>query len=265
MHTCLVGLANAGKSTALAALWFSVTERSQLCDWYLSNSDRPKDASKWTDLRDRWLSGEALTRTEHTPNLGVMNLKLSKNAGDEKLDVVVPDIAGDDFQKLYETGRFPKKHGEIIAKSNHIVLFVHVDNYDHPVKLKAPKETGTTSKALPLQKAWHPEDMYPGSRIVAMMRGIMALRSNDLTRITVVLSAWDLVPDGLTPEEILKQRFPLLHQYIQTNFNYNLLGVSAQGCDYEDPASSKDIVLDDIKRISIVGENTHHDITRIFA
>ena len=81
----------------------------------------------------------------------------------------------------------------------------------------------------------------------------------------MVLSVWDLVPEGVTPGEILKQRFPLLHQYIQTNFNYNLIGVSAQGCDYDNTASLNNIALDDIKQISIVGENTHNDITRIFA
>jgi len=264
MRTCLIGLVDAGKSTALAALWFSVTERSNLCNWYLANTDRPKDAARWIDLRDHWLSGERVKRTEHETAPGVLRLKLTENGGDQKLDIAVPDIAGEDFEKLFEVGKFPTKHGEIIQKSDHIVLFVHATNYDHPVKLKAPKTHGKPSeKQIEIPK-WQPEDMYPGSKIVAMMRGVMALRGGGDTNISVVLSAWDLIENDLTPETVLKENFPLLHQYLSTNFDFELFGLSAQGGDYENGNSFKDIEFDDIERISVVGKSTHNDITRIF-
>ena len=114
MRTCLVGLLGSGKSTALAALWFSVVEKSDRCAWYLSNQDRPSDSSHWTALRDRWLKAEPLVRTEHLEKPDSLQLRLSKQGGEDKLNIFVPDIAGEDFQKLYESGRFPKKHAKLI-------------------------------------------------------------------------------------------------------------------------------------------------------
>lgn len=52
------------------------------------------------------------------------------------------------------------------------------------------------------------------------------------TRVAVVVSAWDLVADGTTPEEWLSQRMPLLDQYLKSHadeFETRIYGVSAQG------------------------------------
>lgn len=273
MRTCLVGLHDSGKSTALAALWFSVADRSELCDWYLSHKDRPIDTSHWTALRDRWLEGEPLIRTEHIPNPESMKLKLSKTNSDEKIEIVVPDIAGEDFEKLYESGRFPRKHSELLNKSDHMVFFVHVDNYDHPIILEAPDKIKDEApdkindKAAPenTTQEWQPDQMHPGSKIVAVLRGIQQLRDNNMPRITVALTAWDLVTDDYSPADIMKQRFPLLDQYLRTNYEFTLLGVSAQGRDYKKPLPIDKVELDDIRRITVIAEEVHHDITRVFA
>ena len=120
MRTCLVGLHDSGKSTALAALWFSVRERSEACEWYLENNDMPDNASRWSTLRDLWLNGQALKRTEHKPIPEMMKLKLTSHEGDKKLTITVPDIAGEDYEKLYESGLFPKIHSERLVKSEHL-------------------------------------------------------------------------------------------------------------------------------------------------
>lgn len=264
-RTCLIGLVGAGKSTALAALWFSVTEKSELCDWYLPNSNRPRGSSRWTDLRDRWLSGTKLDRTEHEPHPGELKLKLKKAGSDEENEIVVPDIAGEDYEKIYEIGRFPKRHASIVSGSNHLVLFVHIKDYDHPVRLTAPSPEGDVQTVEGEATKWIPEKMHPGSKNIAMLRGIMSLVRTKPQRVTVVLSAWDLAPNGSSPEKEFKQRFPLLYQYLQTNFEYELFGLSAQGFDYDDAEASEKVKLDDISRISVVGTSTHNDITRVFA
>ena len=61
-------------------------------------------------------------------------------------------------------------------------------------------------------------------------------------------------------------RARILDQYIRTNFrDFTLVGLTAQGCDYEDPDSVAEIELDDIHRIKIVSDEQHCDITRLFA
>ena len=268
MQTCLVGLHDSGKSTALAALWFSVADRSEHCDWYLANSDRPADAGFWLSIRDLWLKGEPLERTEHKTKPEVLKLKLRKQNGDERLEIVVPDIAGEDFEKIYESGRFPKNHSKILARSDRMVFFVRVDDYDHPVALTAPARSTTEkekSTADDETSSWDPSNMYTGSKIIAVLRGIRELRGKEMASITIVLTAWDLIRDESTPATIMRQRFPLLDQYLRANYVFTLLGISAQGCNYEDPSSLESIDYDDIRRIKIVGEEDHHDISRIFA
>ena len=268
MRTCLVGLPDSGKSTALAALWFSVKERSQACDWYLTNSDIPDNASRWSTLRDLWLQGKALMRTEHKPSPEMMKLKLTSHDGGHKLIITVPDIAGENFEKLYELGLFHKNHSKHLEKSEHLVFFVHVNDYNHPVVIHAPHEQPEhTEQNESENQEWKPSNMHSGSKIIAILRGIKQLRGGDFPKITVVLTAWDLIPEKSSPKEILNQRFPLLAQYLRTNLDFDLLGLSSQGCDYDDPESLNGVELDEIERITVTtskGE-IHNDITKIFA
>jgi hypothetical protein len=190
---------------------------------------------------------------------------LSKEGSDDKLNITVPDIAGEDFEKLYEHGRFPKKHSTIISNSEHIVFFIHVANYDVPIALKAPnlKKTATTEEREPSN--WQAEKLYPDSKIVAVLRGIHQLCSGTMPRITIVLTAWDLIEDKSTPRTIIRRRFPLLHQYLESNCCYKLVALSAQGYDYDNPESLDDVQLDDIKRILVIDNEKHNDLTRIFS
>lgn len=269
MNTYIVGLDASGKSTALAALWFSVVDRSEWCEWFLPNSDRPSDTSYWAELRDRWLRGESLDITVSAFKLEVLKLRLSKKGkffGLKKLNILIPDIAGEDFQKIYELGRFPKKHTELLTKSDHIVLFVRSDMNDHPILLMAPNKMTQVECSENKGFEWHPREAHPSCKLIAILKGIRRLRDNDMPRITVALSAWDLVQDNLSPREVIKINLPLLYQYLQTNFVFDVVGVSAQGFDYDKGLQLKDgIELDDIKRIIVVDNEIHHDITRVFA
>jgi hypothetical protein len=56
-------------------------------------------------------------------------------------------------------------------------------------------------------------------------------------RVAIILSAWDKVAEeGRTPAQFLKERLPLLEQYLCSNadaWEWKVYGVSAQGADYE--------------------------------
>lgn len=265
MHTCLVGLVGAGKSTALAALWFSLNAKSEACAWYLANADRPTDPRHWIDLLNNWLSGVSIDRTEHSTT--PVNLSLTVTAQNDKgskVTINAPDIGGEDFQQFYEAQQFPTKHAKIIEDADNIVLFVHVEDFSHPVKLDPPT-SGKTTKTITPGVEWSPREMYQACKNIALLKGIRSLRDNADFSLTVALSAWDKIEGNTTPQKVLQQRFPLLHQYLATNFKeYDLVGLSAQGCDYDDAASVKNIDLDDIKRIKVVSSTTHNDITKLF-
>ncbi len=290
MKTSLVGLHDSGKSTALAALWFSVTDNSDHCDWHLENKNRPANSDKWTALRDKWLTAQPLQRTKHKASPENLKLKLTSSSGKEGVELNVPDIAGEDFQSLYEAGRFPKKHSEIIKSAEHLVFFIRVKDYSIPVMAGAPlisiKEDQKSTESDKVEKVqgetlssddvesvegegleWGPDMMHMSSKIVSVLRCCRLLRGTDFPKITIVLTAWDLIKDEASPEQILKSRFPLLDQYLRSNLDFSLFGLSAQGCDYDDNDALEGIDLGEITRIKVTHEDgrVYNDITKIFS
>lgn len=265
-RTCLIGLHDSGKSTALAALWFSVTERSDECEWYLATTDRPEQDEPWVTLRDHWLRGAKPDRTQHLATPATLELQLTKNGSSEKVTLTVPDIAGEDYEKLYEAGKFPERHADILNAADHLVLFVRVDDYDHPVRLEPPErvEASASGEDSADEHAFNPSKMYSVAKIVSVLRGVNELCNPD--RLTIVLTAWDLVAEPVSPDDLLRERFPLLDQFLRTNYTeLRILGLTAQGYNYEDSSSRGSIQLDDIRRIRVVEESEHHDITRVFS
>lgn len=97
------------------------------------------------------------------------------------------------------------------------------------------------------------------------------------TRIAVVVSAWDLVAEGTTPDAWLSQRMALLDQYLKTHadvFETRIYGVSAQGGrlpkrEKPDEESDRAELLKEkvaSRRIRIVGHGAGaHDLTHPIA
>ena len=293
MNNCLVGLPDSGKSTALAALFYLVADHSELCDWYLDNADRPSNSDYWYRLRDLWVQGESLQRTEHKAMPAIMKLKLTHKENNTKTTISIPDIPGEDYLGLYSAGRFPLKAANLIDKAERLIFFLRVDDEDAPVlsispeALEKDQSSNSTGDGVKLQEAppveWEAKHMPIQSKVIATLRCIRMLKKMPLTKLTIVLTAWDTVgKDGFTPDSVIKTCFPLVAQYLETNFDYDLYGLSAQGYDYgnaEGDAKEKAIAkafekaieegqidLGDVKRINVVTRdgNEQYDMTKIF-
>jgi hypothetical protein len=82
----------------------------------------------------------------------------------------------------------------------------------------------------------------------------------------VIISAWDLVPEGLTPDRWLSTQMPLVHQFLKANrdhFTTTLYGVSAQGVKLDNAEAVKEAAkLTSSDRIRIVGpDGEERDLT----
>lgn len=96
-------------------------------------------------------------------------------------------------------------------------------------------------------------------------------------RIAVVISAWDIVREGRTPDAWLAESMPLLHQYLETHddvFETRIYGVSAQGGrlpkrEKPEVDSDRSRLLDEkvaSRRIRVVGHGAGaHDLTHPIA
>ncbi len=63
-------------------------------------------------------------------------------------------------------------------------------------------------------------------------------------KVAVIISAWDVIQETITPKQWIEKRTPLLDQYLKANsdlIDYEVFGVSAQGGDIE---KDKDSLLD---------------------
>ena len=264
MKTVLIGLPESGKSTALAALWYSLNDKSESCEWYLDVNDRPKETSVWNDLRGQWLSGEAIKRTSHQVSPDVLKIKLThRYDSEEKVSIVTPDIAGEDYEQLYETSRFSEKQAKYLKQSDNLVLFIHPQSISIPVRHKPESESeGSDSSG----QDWSPSCMHDFSKIIAMLKAINSIRNDPFNRLTVVVTAWDAIESGgYAPEEYVKNNLSLLHQYVETNYQSFYYGISAQGFDYKNQ-DEHDYEYDEITRIKIVDQDNSicNDITKIF-
>jgi hypothetical protein len=98
-----------------------------------------------------------------------------------------------------------------------------------------------------------------------------------VTKLALVLSLWDKVAEEKrSPRDFLRERFPLLHQYLTAQgeaWNWATFGVSAQGGDYiRDDVKPTDAQLRQVaklkkldvpsKRITVISDQTtSHDLT----
>ena len=104
-----------------------------------------------------------------------------------------------------------------------------------------------------------------------MLQYLYYIRKN-LINLKIFVSAWDMYPEYELPEKVLKDRVPLVWQYLHANeehFHCEYWGISAQGGDLNIEKEKQKLLEyeNNIERIIIVnyqGEKTN-DITSILA
>ena len=170
---------------------------------------------------------------------------------------------------------------ELLNNTNVILLFVNAaDNNNRPQLIFDANEAAAIMGAEPLTtnegvelKQFRTEEIHNQVKLIDLLQFIKYYKLKILpVKIVIMISAWDIVePIGksnqLTPEEWIRLNLPLLHQFLNCNretFNSKYLGISAQGCDY-DNVEEVEIALtkNPSERVIIKEENNHiNDITK---
>lgn len=94
-------------------------------------------------------------------------------------------------------------------------------------------EIATETEAAPEPLKFSSKYATYQSKLVDLLQISRRFRGTDPQKLAVVISAWDLCAlEGFNPEEWLKERLPLLHQYLHANDDvcpFEIYGISAQG------------------------------------
>lgn len=269
MKKCFImGLPDAGKTTFIAALWYVLNNMS---DSSLKIQDYTGDHSYLVKISKKWADMEEIHRTK--PEFEKQAIALSLlNRQSENITLEFPDLSGETFQYQYEKREAKKEHFNLVKNCSSVILFIHPDMIKQPCLISEVPARVRKDKDVKVNtdiKPRNPKEDDPTQvQLVELLQFITYIRSDQEVRLCIIISAWDLIESvklGSKPEIVVKEKMPLLWQYVKSNlepFNITYYGMSAQGGKLEE----RDKLLkatNPCDRINIIDNdgNKSHDIT----
>lgn len=245
----MLGLPGTGKSTYLAALYHHLlqSERGSLRADQLS-----ADQAYLNELRNAWLKCQELGRT-NAASQGEARMSVSGPGVSPGL-LILPDIAGDVIFASLKQRSWSVDFDGYIAGCAGALLFVSPLTTTEPAWIGevGPHDSGADIKDGPPQAedkaaAWSVEHCPTQVQVVDLLQNMLFRRGHaESLPLSLIVSAWDLL-DGeyVEPGEWVRERLPLLDQYLSTNrarLPSRAFGVSAQGGELpKDAAKLADI------------------------
>lgn len=238
----IIGLPGSGKTTFLAALWELVTE-NRATKVLRFHSIGDNDQTYLRKIVKVWRSAKEQARTRLT-GLSAVRMNLRNEAGDV-VHVAMPDAPGEDFRAMWEERELGRVLGESLATGN-IMLLLNGNKVKAPAwvtERTAQREATGRQKVEATPEEWDPKFAPTQVQLVDLLQQIShAPVGHAGRRIVVMISAWDKAEgEGLTPEEFLTQKLPLLAQYLDAGrdgWTSRVYGVSAQGGEYDGNADN---------------------------
>lgn len=266
----IMGLPNTGKTTYLAALWYSLNSASAKNKIKLKTMG---DDNYLANLSKKWLNVEQLDRTK----LGYEKTDLLIEIIDENNNIFnlrFPDLSGETFQNLYEKREINNELVEYIISADGILMFINIADINEATFIAEVSNVLPSSQDINGARKENysirdPKQDDPTQvQVIELLQFVEMVRKNQSTNLDIVLSAWDLainLKTDLTPEGYIKKYMNMLWQFIQSNSNVlkiGFWGVSAQGGKLTDEDKLLNIE-EPMDRILVVNNNgeTYHDIT----
>lgn len=233
----IIGLPGSGKTTFLAALWELVNER-RVTKVLAFDSIGDNDHSYLRKIVTVWRKATEQARTRLT-GLSAVKMNL-KDAAGKVVQVAMPDAPGEDFRAMWEDRELGHVLGESLADGN-ILLLLNGNKVKAPAwvaERAAQRRAMGREKGETLPKDWHPSLAPTQVQLVDLLQLIShAPVGRTGRKIVVMISAWDKVEgERLTPDAFLRQKLPLLAQYLEATrdgWTTRVYGVSAQGGEYD--------------------------------
>lgn len=263
----ICGLPESGKTTYIGALWHCISSEEK--ETALVYDGLPEDREYLNQLASKWLQFEEIDHTRIEEN---KRPEMKFRLKDESFTLTFPDHSGEIWRDLWETRHCPERLVTLASQTMGILLFIHADRIKHPMSVvemaAQSKELGEGLEAG--QEVPYTPDLAPTQVKLVDILQLLAVSPFNLRNkpLSIILSAWDKVEaDNLTPEVFLKEKLPLLDQFLKNNMDFNdwsIYGVSAIGGDLkkkQDLDSLKKIQIPSERIKVIEGEHQSHDLT----
>lgn len=261
----IMGLPEAGKTTYLAALTYSLQQIAieTKLKWYEYSGNH----RHLLNLENTWLRVLPVDRTSVLLQETQLTIELS-DTDNNMYSVTFPDLSGEIFQKYYSDREIDLINKDMICNCDGIMLFINPNTIIEPTLISRLSPQMRAGELNP--KVYDPINDPTEVQLVELLQFVNHLRNKPVV-LTIVISAWDVVEDmNLLPEEYLRNRLTLLWQYLTCNKNTFITcyyGVSAQGGTLEDDSSQQEMIEkygnNHIERIKVLDSNGRfsHDIS----
>lgn len=265
----IMGLPMAGKTTFLAALWHVVDQPEVPTSLVLH--EMPPQREYLNQIRDEWIKCRPVARTALSSQRTV-NMVLTDRTTGNTAELLFPDLSGELFASQIADRRWSDDFDRLVQQAAGVLLFLNPASVVEPQAIEdvaalaealgAPTET--VSSAI---EPWQHSHVPTQVQLVELLQFLRWRRRTDRMRVGLVVSAWDLIGAGVSPQDWIRQRLPLLHQFLECNSDWlttATYGISAQGGTYS--ADTVQALLNGnprpSKRIVVAGPHCDpHDIT----
>jgi hypothetical protein len=254
-----VGLSATGKTTYLALLYRAIVAEKA---GTLRLGDYEDDREYVNEIAEALASCTVADRTVGDQQ---GKLALSLTTGDKNVYLTVPDTSGESWEHTLSDRGWTKEVDGRVADAVGFILFVHSGHIDtqptiaemHAGMAALVGDDGNASFA-DLSHTAGTQRMGGAGEDVGRTRAtqvsivdllqLLSSRHSLPIRVSLIVSAWDLVPEGETPEGWVSENLPLVQQFIETNTGWLELktwGVSAQGGDFAIPERRQQLLPQD--------------------
>ena len=254
----MVGLPRTGKTTFLAALWH-VVRSDEVSDSL--RLDRLEGDQEYLNLiAAQWLKCKALERT--SGDQIKVDIRLRDPATGYLAWLRIPDMSGELYESLWETRTCLTSFADLVNEVDGCLLFVHpgkvvettwIDDanatfseWEKDIPVEADADTEAEIETETAGTEWEPRFAPTQVQMVEILQFLTELSKKNF-RVVLVISAWDLVKEEVSPDQWLEKRLPLLWQFLTANsdlFNVTYMGVSAQGGEVTGENSVAEALLD---------------------
>ena len=258
----LAGPPRAGKTTYLALTYLAISHEKAPG---LSLGNYKDDREYLNGISKRLLAAEEARHTE-VEERGRLSLSLEVGDAQAAVMLQIPDLSGETWEVALYDRTWPKSLDGAARKASGAILFLHTTFFDASPSIatvqaaeralgESRQEAGVAvgGDSLHNKLRYRPTQV----QVVDLLQLLCEERGSRPSHASIILSAWDLTDQTLTPEAWLRTNAPLAAQYIESNRHWldaSVWGVSAQGGSFRDQGERAELLAKDaVDRAFIVG------------
>lgn len=230
----IVGFPESGKTSFIGALGYYLVSGNQ--DASELKFDEVNDIEYINKVANEWVKCEKVGRTNKNELYHVQLNLIDKQKN--KMVIALPDQSGEMFRDIVNNRGVSEEQYAQLDNCEEVFVFIN------PSKIK--KDTLIPEIPEMIRESGSEDNIeFPSKPLISIqaeyvqiLKYLYCIR-NRKTHIKVIVSAWDMYVKGgyKEPEQVLKDKVPLIWQYLNTNKEYfecEYWGISAQGGNLDD-------------------------------